>query len=361
MTRATTINSSLALVAVLATSACTSDGGEAGPGGSSGAGAAGGGGATGGSGDGGSGCVANAPSIAEIVGGRCLQTLALPSGQERFWALAVDAAAVYWTWVDFGALDGGVLSVPLEGGPTAALTSGWMALGIAIDEANVYWTDSANPDGKVVRIAKGGGAPTTLATGQPWAHGVAVDATHVYWTNAVSMAGGSVHATPLGGGAVTALAANEDQPHSMVVASGSVFWATLVGVNRVPITGGSATVVAEGAFPGGLTADGTHVYWANSGYPGGKIMKAPLAGGAAVELVPTSHDSVVGVAVDETSVYWTTIESGTVMKVGLDGGATTELVSGQVEPRAIVADATSLYWVNSGGAVGASLMRLTPK
>lgn len=362
MTRATRIRSFLALHALLAMSACTSDGdpGPVGAGGSSGSGAAGG--AAGESGNGGFGCVANPPTTAEIVDGRCLQTLALPPVQERFWALAVDATTVYWAERNIGAFTGRVLSIPLEGGPPTVLASGSMdPVGIAVDDANVYWTDTADPDGQVMKLPKSGGAPTALATEQPWAHGIAIDAANIYWTNTVSMDQGSVNTMPIGGGAPTTLAAQQDSPHSIAVAGGSVFWATLVGVMRVPIGGGSATVAADGAFPGALTADGTHLYWANSGYPGGKIMKLPLAGGDAIELVPTSHDSVVGVAVDDTSVYWTTIEAGAVMKVGLDGGATTQLVSRQVQPRAIVADATSLYWVNSGGPFGARLMRLTPK
>ena len=54
------------------------------------------------------------------------------------------------------------------------------------------------------------------------------------------------------------------------------------------------------------------------------------------------------IAVDATSVYWTTGSGGSVMKVPLTGGVPTTLASGQATPDGIAVDATSVYWVNSG-------------
>jgi len=54
--------------------------------------------------------------------------------------------------------------------------------GVAIDSANVYWTDCGG--GKIMKCAIGGCAsPTILSTGQSGAFALALDATHVYWGN----------------------------------------------------------------------------------------------------------------------------------------------------------------------------------
>ncbi len=70
-----------------------------------------------------------------------------------------------------------------------------------------------------------------------------------------------------------------------------------------------------------------------------------------------SSPAPFAIAVDATSVYWTTYLGGTVMKVSLDGGTTTLLASGQNSPQDIAVDATSVYWTTHGGTV----MKLTPK
>jgi hypothetical protein len=71
-------------------------------------------------------------------------------------------------------------SVPRAGGNLSVLFSA-NANGVAVDTANIYWTDgTANA---VYSRPLTGGATVTLATGQSTPWDIIVDATSVYWTN----------------------------------------------------------------------------------------------------------------------------------------------------------------------------------
>ena len=81
--------------------------------------------------------------------------------------------------------------------------------GIAVDGANVYWTN--NVGGTVMKAPISGGPATTIASGQASPYDIAVDANNVYWTNNV---GGTVMQAPLRGGLAVALASDQIRPYA---------------------------------------------------------------------------------------------------------------------------------------------------
>jgi hypothetical protein len=126
--------------------------------------------------------------------------------------LAIDDVNVYW--VDSL---GAIKVVPLAGGSVTTLVANAQGInGIAVSSGYVYWTNFAGAvgscglcpappapmvgDGTLNRMPVSGGATTVLASGYG-AEGLAVDATHAYWSD-----GQTIAAVPLGGGAAEVLA-----------------------------------------------------------------------------------------------------------------------------------------------------------
>ena len=67
------------------------------------------------------------------------------------------------------------------------------------------------------------------------------------------------------------------------------------------------SVVAECLDPWGIVLDATHVYYANE-LTDGSIARAPRTGGQMGILATATLP--VGIAVDATAVYWTTLGGG---------------------------------------------------
>jgi hypothetical protein len=226
------------------------------------------------------------------------------------------------------------------GGPvTLAFVAGSDSTGdIALDGKNVYLTTTSSTGcprswmvcavSPITKVPLGGGAPVSLASGYG-AAGLAVDATNVYWADSVriSVSGsGSTTCPPDGGtcGPPPGLGAD---------------------VMRVPIDGGPATTVTTGQVGAyAVAVNGTSVYWTSQTCPqtGGCIMTASTDGGAPTVLASLPDHTLGDLALDATRAYFTS--DGAVMAVPLGGGAPVMLAPGPASGLAI--ESGNLYFTN---------------
>jgi hypothetical protein len=141
--------------------------------------------------------------------------------------LAVDATSVYW------ATASAVMKAPIGGGTTTTLVSG-NGSPLAVDANNLYYgfhgLGGSNTYGPVLQLPLAGGMPTTLATGLRMVDGIAVDAANVYWSDN----SGAVLRVPIGAGAVTTLATKQAFGGDIAVDATHVYWITDLAVLRAP-------------------------------------------------------------------------------------------------------------------------------
>src|SRR5262249_48900093 len=142
----------------------------------------------------------------------------------------------------------------------------------------------------------------------PW--GTALDTTSVYWTE---NSGAALMKMPLAGGAAVMIGASAGGSGVGGLATDGVnaYWASPGnGLLKVPTMGGAATPLGSGSINGpGIASDTTYIYWAR----GSSLARASISGGAPVVLA--LGQTITGVVLDATHVYWTDTNAGTVSRV----------------------------------------------
>jgi streptogramin lyase len=138
--------------------------------------------------------------------------------------VTADVDTLYWVTRQ----DGNVKKADFMLGNDQVLAIGDQPWDIAVDAGSVYWTErgSGAGVGKVMKVAKTGGAPTVLASMQDGPRGIAIDGSHVYWVNQEE---GTVRRVPLGGGAVELVASQQEKPVNVAVDGTHVYWANSAG------------------------------------------------------------------------------------------------------------------------------------
>jgi hypothetical protein len=282
----------------------------------------------------------------------------LTKGPQGGGGIVVDANNVYWTAMQVsngftGGLFGEVMQCSKCGckNPIVLVNeTSYIPQGIAVDSTYVYWGSTD----EIMRVPIGGGARTTFASTQA-VGGIVSDANDLYWSNGKD----AVMKAPREGGRPTVVANATASAYVAAVDATNVYWTDMSSgtISKAPVGGGAATVLATGQSAGALALDATNVYWTNydNDQPGATVMTIPIAGGTPTTLA-SGIRGPAGIAVGRSSVYWTS--DNAVKEVPLGGGATTTLVPSNAyqAPMGIVADSTSVYWVD---VISGAIVRMT--
>ena len=250
-------------------------------------------------------------SVARCGQNDCASTMSTIASKGAPQWIAVDAANVYWTDMTYG-----VWKCPVSawGTPTMLAASSYPTF-LTLDETNVYWMDESDITVRSCAIA-GCAAATIVAKGDmSLVHGLVVDATNAYWS-----LDHVIQTCPLAGCAAPTALVTESQTYTFALAidSHDLYWTTaapgaVLERSLADVDAGATTLVSmPSANSQALVVDDTNVYWTDFGE--GKVMKCAIAGCATPTVIADAQNGPAGIAVDASSVYWVNILGDTVMR-----------------------------------------------
>jgi hypothetical protein len=199
-----------------------------------------------------------------------------------------------------------------------------------------------------------GGTPTILAANEGTTTAIAVDARNVYWVNYAE----SLRVLPKGGGSPITLTTSDDgQVDRLAIDESHAYFTTNHGVERVPLSGGKAQVLAEEGIDAdgadAIALDDAYVYWIDRGTTGdtsSSLKRLAKSGGEPLVLAAGMFRSSMDLGLDTDNVYVPSMEAGSVLKVSKVGGPPLVLASGLRCPDTVRIDSSGIYMSNNAVA-----------
>jgi hypothetical protein len=268
-------------------------------------------------------------------------------------AVAIDGANIYWT--DIG--DDTVNQAPITGGTRRILASSSPGA-MTIDNDAVYWFDAS---GHALSVPKGGGTVTTIGSGAGGV-GIAVDANNIYWASS----GASFYAMAKTTGTVTTLYTTSacGSANALALSGGNLYATTSSCVVEVYPTGGG-TIVANppSSSYSYATANGFGLVWERTIVrPTVTTIEIDTEGGTGSITIPQNGSG--------SAPYFTPgplapdgcgeFSGGGVFALdgshqviwAIDGTLPVRVFAGASSANQIVTDNSYIYWTDGGGWIG---------
>lgn len=242
-----------------------------------------------------------------------------------------DNARVYWFEYDEtgGNSGGAIKSAPSGGGSVSTIADGLSGLnGLEMDESHLYWVefDIDSGDGIIKKVSKSGGSPTILADGFPETPGGTTSPYDIFSPLSLTLDADSLcFGEPVGGSAVRC----------------------------VSKSGGAVKDFGRGGNfdPLSLTQDADYFYILD-GSSNGQILRLAKSD-QVIDTLATGFATSGGLGsllLDEGTLYWVeTKDNGDVFKLPAGGGTLSTVDNGLTNPRVVIGDATSIYYVAGNG------------
>lgn len=243
----------------------------------------------------------------------------------------------------------------------------------ALKEGDASTTDSS---GDVSNADGGDAASCSVTIGSPSSFvapggqgtGIAVDDTNVYWTD--SQGGRVLYCPKTGCSTALVAAASQVKPISVAVAGGMLYWTSLGNADNT----GSVSVCSTSALPScatksigaknhpiAIAVNAHKVVWADEGSAGdsgangslndGKIWSAGLDLSGALAFASSEYGPN-GIAIDDSdNVYWVNSNDGDIVKYALSTSVRKKLTNTNEFPINITTDGTKIYWPTFFGGV----------
>jgi len=201
----------------------------------------------------------------------------------------------------------------------------------------------------LVTMPTAGGDAGVLYSGRPTIRGIALTDTKIVFGRtsfnileiADRAAGGSSH---------NFTNHQENGPTGVVIDGDRAYWVNsstgLVRTKLVVVDGTDGTTLATAQTNARrIAVDGTSLYWTTNTATG-TVMQMPKAGGTPVALA-SNQNLPYDIEVDDTFVYWTNQGDGAISKVPKTGGNVQVLTTGRSGPLMLSVDATHAYYTTS--------------